>query len=359
MGWQEEFVDAARAVLPPAAWEYVRTGAREEVTLAESHAAWQHYRLWPRVLRDVSRVDLSVRLLGTAFTLPFGIAPTSLQRCADPDGEIAMARAAAAFGAPLVVSSNAGFPFAEIGAVAGTWWLQAYLTQDRALCLPMLERAVAAGAHAIVLTVDAPFPGTKYAVDDDDWSDVDLSWHRRNYPPGLETGQRGQWAHDLGPGDIAWLSERTGLPVVVKGVLRADDARRCVEAGAAAVWVSNHGGRQLDRSPATAVALGPVAEAVRGDAEVYVDGGIESGLDVVTALALGADAAFGGRLPYLALAAGGQAAVEELLRRIGAETREAMELAGCADTGSCRGLAAPVGTALAAHPGVDLREPVL
>lgn len=305
--WQDDLVASARAALPPPAWEYVRTGAREEVTAAEAASAWSAYRLWPRVLRDVSSIDLTVSLLGTTYALPVGIAPTSLQRCADPEGEVAMARAAKAAGAPFVVPSNAGFPFADIGAAAGEWWLQAYLTEDRSRCLPMLESAVEAGARAVVLTADAPQPGTKYAVDDDDWEGIDLSWHRCNYPEGLGTAQRGRWARDLGPDDIGWLRDSLGLPVVVKGVLRPDDARRCIDAGAGAVWVSNHGGRQLDRSVATAVALPVVAEAVGSDAEVYVDGGLSSGLDVVTALALGARCAFLGRLPYLALAAGGTA----------------------------------------------------
>lgn len=359
MGWQDELVEEARAVLPAPVWEYVRTGAREEVTLGEAAHAWAGYRLWPRVLQDVSAPDVAVRLLGTEFSLPFGIAPTSLQRCADPEGEIAMAQAAATTGVPLVVSSNAGFPFAQIGTVAGSWWLQAYLTHDRTVCLPMLESAVAAGAEAVVLTVDTPFPGTKYAVSDDDWAGIDLSWHRCNYPPGMGAGQRGEWARDLGPTDIAWLREHTGLPVVVKGVLRPEDARVCIAAGAAAVWVSNHGGRQLDRAVATADALGPVAAAVGQDAEVYVDGGVRSGLDVVTALARGADAVFAGRLPYLALAAGGRAALEASLGRMRVEIEEAMALSGCPDIAACRGLLPAWRPISRADSRSDLREPGL
>jgi 4-hydroxymandelate oxidase len=169
---------------------------------------------------------------------------------------------------------------------------------------------------------------------------IDLSWHRCNYPEGLGTGQRGRWARDLGPDDIGWLREALDLPVVVKGVLRPDDARRCLDAGAAAVWVSNHGGRQLDRSVPTAVALPAVVAAVGAEAEVYVDGGLSSGLDVVTALALGARCAFVGRLPYLALAAGGTDTVTASLSRIREELVEAMQLSGAADVGACRGLAA-------------------
>ncbi|MGN6252945.1 MAG: alpha-hydroxy acid oxidase [Marmoricola sp.] len=358
--WQDDLATAARAALPAAAWEYVRTGAREEVTASEASRAWAAYRLWPRVLRDVTAPDPAVRLLGTSYALPVGVAPTSLQRCAHPEGELAMARAAAAVGVPLVVSSNAGFPFARIGAevgdAAGSWWLQAYLTQERDLCLPVLEAALAAGASAVVLTLDTPFPGTKYGVNDDDWPGVDLSWHRCNYPPGVSRGQRGRWARDVAAADIAWLAARTGVPVVVKGVLRPDDARRCVAAGAAAVWVSNHGGRQLDRSVTTAEALPPVVAALGECIPVYVDGGIRSGLDVVTALALGAEAVFLGRLPYLALAAGGPDGVEASLRRLGVEIREAMALAGCPTTAACRGIAGLPEGGRQALPPADLRE---
>ncbi|WP_397218807.1 alpha-hydroxy acid oxidase [Nocardioides terrisoli] len=317
------------------------TGAREGVTASEAHAAWASYRLWPRMLRDVSAVATSTTLLGTTYGIPLGVAPTSLQRCADPEGERAMARATRTAGAPHVVSSNAGFPFAAIAAVGGPWWLQAYLTTDRAACLPMLEAAVAAGAEAVVLTVDTPFPGTKYGVADADWVGVDLSWHRCNYPSGTAAGQRGDWARDVGPEDLAWLAEQTGVPVVVKGILRPDDADTCVQAGAAAVWVSNHGGRQLDRSVATAHVLPTVVEAVDGRAEVYVDGGVGSGIDLVTALALGADAAFVGRLPWLALAAGGESEVRAVLGRLTEELVETMRLAGSADPASCRGLTGP------------------
>ena len=151
----------------------------------------------------------------------------------------------------------------------------------------MLEEAVAHGARAVVLTADTPFPGTKYAVDDADWTGIDLSWWRTNFAePESPQPVEGR----LSPDDVTWLRERAGVPVVVKGVLRGDDAVRCLDAGAAAVYVSNHGGRQLDRSVSTARALAEVVAAVGDRAEVYVDGGIRSGLDAMAALALGARA---------------------------------------------------------------------
>ncbi len=246
---------------PAPVWQYFATGADEGVSAAEAVAAWRRVRLAPHALRDVTTVDTSVDLLGTTYAQPFGIAPTSMQRAADPEGERAMARAATAAGVPHVVSSNAGFPLAEIGAV-GPWWVQAYLTADRADALPVLRRPpTRVRRRAVVLTADTPVVGTKRGVVDADWGDVDLSWHRSNFAEHVrdDPGRVGA-GPDRGRHRLA--GEATGLPVVVKGILRADDARRCVAAGAAAVWVSNHGGRQLDRAVASATALPEVVAEV-------------------------------------------------------------------------------------------------
>jgi 4-hydroxymandelate oxidase len=326
--WLDDVLARAAERLPSSVWRYVMATAGDGLTDAANAEAWRAVRFTPRVLRDVRELELGVTLHGDDYRMPFGIAPTSLQRAADPDGELAMARAAAAAGVPHVVSSNAGHRFAEIGAVGAAWWLQAYLTQDRADCLPMLEAAVEAGARAIVLTVDTPFPGTKRDVADEDFAGIDLSWHRANYAGLARSAQRGEWAADLGPADVTWLAERSGLPVVVKGVLHPDDAEACVAAGAAAVWVSNHGGRQLDRAVATGHALPAIAERVAGRVPVYVDGGVRGGADIMAALALGADAVFLGRLPLLALGAGGAGLVEALLATIERELEENLRLAG-------------------------------
>lgn len=330
-GWQVELATRAREVLPAPMWSYLESGAREGTTRDEATAAWRSTRLWPRVLHGGGTPDVGTTLLGAAVRTPVGVAPTSMQRVAHPDGELAMASGAAAAGALHVVSSNAGHRFADVDAAArsvdpdAAWWLQAYLPPDREDAAPVLRAAAEAGARAVVLTVDTPFPGTKYQPAEADWDGIDLSWHRANFAdPAADRHHRA-----LRPEDLAWIRDTSGLPVVVKGVLRPDDARRCVDAGAAAVWVSNHGGRQLDRAVSTATALPRVAGAVGADAEVYVDGGVRSGLDVLSALALGARAVLVGRPALHALAVDGSAGVAGLLDTLTEELVEALELAGC------------------------------
>jgi 4-hydroxymandelate oxidase len=326
--WLATLEERARAVLPAPVLDYLVQGSRESVTAAEATDAWRSVRFHPHVLKDVTDVDPSVTLLGRRACVPWGVAPTTLQRTVHPEGELARARATEAAGSVMVVSSNAGTPFADIGATGVRWWLQAYLPADRTLAEPMLDRAVAAGAEAVVITVDTPVVSTRYVHGVSVWETVDPAMVRVNFDPGYDEQPGAEKALDLGPHDIGWVAGRTGLPVVVKGVLRPDDARRSVQAGASAVWVSNHGGRQLDRAAATAVCLADVRGAVEGAAEVYVDGGVRSGLDILAALALGADAVFLGRLPLLALV-DGETGVAALHRELLVQTEEAMRLAGC------------------------------
>lgn len=340
--WLAGLEERARAVLPAPVFEYVAQGARESTTAAGAVEAWRSVRFQPHVLRDVTDVDPGVELLGRRSEVPWGIAPTTLQRAVHPEGELAVARATASAGGVVVVSSNAGSTFADIGATGVRWWLQAYLPADRALAEPMLARAVDAGAEAVVLTVDTPVVATKYAVGESVWVNVDPALVRVNFGPGHDALPGAGKATDLGPEDLTWLADRTGLPVVVKGVVRADDARRCVQAGAAAVWVSNHGGRQLDRTIPTASALPAVSAAVGDDAQVYVDGGLRSGLDVLAALALGADAVFLGRLPVWALVDGADG-VARMHAELLAQTVEALRLSGCATVPDTRALAGPTG----------------
>jgi 4-hydroxymandelate oxidase len=337
-GWLAGLEEHARSRLPAELFEYVVQGAREGLSAAEAAEAWRAVRFRPRVLRDVTSLDLMVQLLGFPSSVPWGIAPTTLQRSVHPDGELAMARATAAAGGVMVVSSNAGTRFAEIGATGVRWWVQVYVPEHRHLAEPLLDRAVEAGAAAVVLTVDTPVVGTKYSAERDVWDTIAPADLRVNFDPDYDSQPASRKARDLGPGDIEWLAERTGLPVVVKGVLHPDDARQCVDAGAAAVWVSNHGGRQLDRTVSTAAALPEVVTAVGGTAQVYVDGGLRSGLDILAAVALGADATFLGRLPMYALV-DGEEGVSRMHSELATQVAEGLRLAGCPSVSDACGLA--------------------
>ena len=339
--WQDELVRRARDELPAPLFRYISQGARDGITTGEAEQAWAAHRFAPHVLRDVSTVDPAVSLLGQPFSSPIAVAPTTLQRAVHAEGELAMATACREAGRLLVVSSNAGTPFAAIGDTGVGWWLQAYLPAKRSLAEPLLAAAVAAGARAVVLTADTPVVGTKYDDGPSVWETVDPGLLRVNFGPTYDDDAPGsEKATDLGPRDIAWLSQVTGLPVVVKGVVRPDDARRAVQAGASAVWVSNHGGRQLDRTLPTATALPSVVSAVGSEAEVYVDGGIRTGADVLAATSLGATGVFLGRLPLYALV-GGADAVLALHHELGSELIEAMRLAGCRNLADTPGIAAP------------------
>ncbi len=331
--WTDTLEERASRSMPPPVWSYVRSGSYGGVSTAEAIGAWAAVRFRTRVLRGVDDADLGTTLLGDSFASPLAVAPTSMQRAMHTGGEVAMSAGAGAAGCLHVVSSNSGTPFDRIGG--GPWWLQAYLPPEREEFLPVLEAAVAAGARAVVLTVDTPFAGSKNAAEAADWTGLDTSWWRCNF-----TAKGMHLARELTPGDVTWLRERGGVPVVVKGVLRGDDAVRCVDAGAEAVYVSNHGGRQLDRSISTVVALPEVVAAVGEHAEVYVDGGIRTGLDALAALALGARAVFLGRSTLYALTVEGERGVERLLTDLATELREALVLAGCATPDDARDLLA-------------------
>ncbi len=345
--WLSSLAAQAQRALPRDVYDYVAQGARESVTAGEAAHAWARHRLHPHVLRDVTDVDLGVDLLGWTSRLPWGVAPTTLQRAVHPDGEVAVARATARAGGVMVVSSNAGTAFEDIAATGVHWWLQAYLPSDRTAAVPLLRRAVAAGASAVVLTVDTPVVALKYAVQRAEVERAHPGLVGVNHSDPASTGtstsvpdQGLEKALDLGPHDLDWLAATTGLPTVVKGVLRPDDAVRCVQAGARAVWVSNHGGRQLDRAASTASVLPSVVRAVDGRAQVLVDGGIRSGLDVLTALALGADGVFLGR-PVLYALVDGESGVSRLHGELERQSREALRLAGCSSVRETRGIVDP------------------
>jgi 4-hydroxymandelate oxidase len=321
------------------AWNYIAGGAGDELTLRWNREAFDRVRLRPRVLVDVSRIDLRVSLLGRERAHPILLAPTAYQRLVHPDGELAVARGAASANAIYVASTGATTSVEDIGKVAtGAWWFQLYLQPDRGFTAELVRRAADAGCEALVLTVDAPVLGQRSRE----------AGGKFTLPPGLERanlhglpaakggqrpGENTIYSPQLDPKlsweDLTWLRGLTKLPVVLKGVLNGADAARAVEHGAAAVIVSNHGGRNLDTLPAALDALPEVVASVGGRVPVLVDGGIRRGTDVLKAFAFGASAVLIGR-PYLhGLAlrgADGVAHVVNLLRR---EFEMAMALTGC------------------------------
>ena len=325
-----EFEVLARERLDPAAYAYYAGGAWDEHTLRDNADAFARRRLLPRALVDVSTVDPSTTLLGAPVALPVGVAPAALQGLAHPEGELITARAAARSHALFCLSTFSNRSVETVAAAGrGTRWFQLYVQRDRARTEALVARAVAAGFTALVLTVDLPLPG---------YRDREL---RQPLPSEGELPNVGLMAgadflhaidHEIDASldwdDLPWLRSLSQLPLVVKGLLDPADAARAVDAGAAAVWVSNHGGRQLDRAPASLDALEPVVEAVAGRAEVYLDGGVRRGTDVVTALVLGARAVFLGRPFLFALAAGGEAGVARAFEILDQEVRTAMALLG-------------------------------
>ncbi|MBW4041822.1 MAG: alpha-hydroxy-acid oxidizing protein [Acidobacteria bacterium] len=309
--------------------DYYEGGSGDETTLVENVRAWRAVRFRPRVLRDVGEVSTSTQLLGSRLSGPVLVAPTALHGLAHPDGEVATRRGTAQAGSLMILSTRSTVPLEQVAAAAtGPWWFQIYAMRDRGLTLDLAARAAQAGARALVLTGDTPVVGVK-----------------RRRTPGLDVADlhlehlRSQTGRDLSPSDVEQdpsvdlrfigdLQKAVGLPVLVKGVLRGDDALACIDAGAAGVIVSNHGGRQLDRAIPTAWALPEVAAAVHGQVPVLVDGGLRAGLDVLAALALGAGGVLLGRPVLAALADGGAAGVERCLMDLHHELAHVMALAG-------------------------------
>lgn len=340
-----ELEQRARRLLTPEVYDYYAGGSGSEQTLRASVSAWQQHWLMPRVLRDVSAIDTSVRLPGlpeTAAATPIAVAPTGFQGLAHSEGEVATARGAARAGALMVLSTRSSMRIEEVAeAVAGeggAWWFQVYVMRDRTLTARLVERAVAAGARALVLTVDTPVVGRKRRDRTEGVvSDAQLL---ANIGPLADLSLTGQ-AADVTFADIGWLARLGGVPVLVKGVLRADDARACVAAGAAGVIVSNHGGRQLDQAVPTALALPAVAAGLGSSVPVFVDGGLRSGADVLTALGLGAQAVFVGRPVLWALASGGANGVSGLLTGLTGDLAHAMALAGAATVADLAGMTWP------------------
>jgi 4-hydroxymandelate oxidase len=324
----------AREVLPADVHDYYAGGAGTETTLAEATAAWRAWRLRPRVLRGVATVQLGTSLLGSEVRTPIGVAPWAYQAMAHPGGELATAAGAAAAGALMTVSTSANNTLEEVAAVApdAPAWFQLYRLHSPAYTEDLARRAGDAGYRALVLTVDLPVLGRRRRDLVHDFA-LPAGLRLANRPTVGATGAPAEtptWTFDA----IGRFADLSGLPVVVKGVLRGDDAVRCVTAGASAVWVSTHGGRQADPAVASGDALVEVAAAVGDQVEVYVDGGLRSGSDVLTALALGARAVFLGRPTTWGLTTGGAAGVAAVLDGLGEELAHTMTLCGLDDVGS-------------------------
>lgn len=320
------------------AWAYFVGGSADEITLRWNREGFDRLAIVPRVLLGGPGGNTRLNLLGRGYAHPIFVAPVAYQKLAHADGERATAAAAEAQDAGMVLSTLASVTLEDVAAAGATCrWFQLYLQPDRSVTLSLVRRAEAAGYDALVVTVDAPINGVRNRE------------HRAGFvlPPGIQSENLkvGEAATPLEPGqsivfdrllaaaptwdDITWLRGETGLPILIKGVLSADDAVRAVEAGAAGIVVSNHGGRTLDTLPATIDVLPPIAAAVAGRIPLLLDGGIRRGTDVLKALALGASAVLVGRPIVFGLAVNGAFGVAHVLRILRDEFEIAMALSGC------------------------------
>lgn len=330
-----DYFEAAAAKVDRRVWCYFEGGAGDEITLRANRGAFGRWRFRPRVLVDVGEVSAATTVLGTPVSMPLLVAPFAMHRLLDPEGETATARAAAAAGTVLCVSTLTTCAHDEIAAAGGDAprWLQLYILRDRQRTLDHVAEARACGYSAIVLTVDTPVLGRRER-------DSRLGFE---LPAGLPLpyvkgkdanvamtfAEQFQMSPSVTWRDLEWIAAESGLPVILKGIVTREDSVLAVEHGAAAIVVSNHGGRQLDGAPATLDALPEVVEAAAGRCEVYVDGGIRRGADVLKALALGARATLIGRAAACGLAVGGEAGVRDVLTLLRDEIELGLALLGC------------------------------
>jgi 4-hydroxymandelate oxidase len=337
-----ELEERARAVLPQMSYDYYASGANDEITLRENRAAYERIKLLPRMLIDVSARDVSTTVLGEPVSMPILIAPTALQCLAHPDGEIATTKAAGAAKTVTTLATLATTSIEEVMAIAtGPVWFQLYVFRDRALTASLVQRAEAAGCKAVVLTIDVPVPGKRERDVRNRFTLPEHLFLKNLWPAGLEKLPKGiadsgmaayvaaNFDSALTWKDVEWLAQITRLPVLVKGILRADDALSAINHGGAGIIVSNHGARQLDTTPATISVLPEIVDAVASSVEVYVDGGIRRGTDVLKAIAYGARAVLIGRPILWGLAVGGEPGVKCVLEILRQEFDLAMALSGC------------------------------
>lgn len=359
-----DFRELARRRLPNIFFEYIDGGSYAEETLRRNVADLEAIALRQRVMRDMSQLDMSVETLGQTLKMPVGLAPVGMAGMYARRGETQAIRAAAGAGVPFCLSTVSVCSIEEVAATGTAPWFQLYMLKDRGYMRELLARAKAVGSPVLVFTVDLPLPGARYrdvrsgftggtplqqmltqlkdGVLHPAWS-WDVALHGRPHTLGsvqaaVTEGRRvtdflawisRNFDRTVTWKDLDWVRESWDGPIVVKGLLDVDDARDAVRAGAQGVVVSNHGGRQLDGVLSSVAALPRIADAVGGDLEVFMDGGVRSGLDVLKALALGAKACFVGRAWAWALGAGGQAQVARMLDIIRSELAVAMILTGC------------------------------
>ncbi len=346
----------AKARLPHFLFEYLDGGSYAEVTLERNVADLEAVALRQRVLRDVSKIDLSTELFGREWSMPVGLGPVGLSGLYARRGEVQAARAAAAANVPMALSTVSGCSLREVAASGHVPWYQLYFVKDRAFVADMIETAKQVGCEALVLTVDLAVPGSRYRDSRAAGAGLRRTGQLLSRPQWVwDVALRGRpislgnlepivgrkaplahfqkWIHDnFDPSvswkDVEWVRKQWDGPLVIKGILDPEDARACAQNGADAIVVSNHGGRQLDGVISTARALPRIAEAVGGILPLLVDGGVRSGLDVVRMLALGADFVLLGRAWAYALAAAGEQGVAHVLKLVEAEMRVAMALTG-------------------------------
>jgi 4-hydroxymandelate oxidase len=338
----EDYKQEAARRLSKSAFDYYASGAHDQVTLGRNRAAYDEISLYYKVLVDVSQRDLSTTILGRELSMPVLVAPTAFHGLAHAEGEVTTARAAARANTLMTLSTLSNMPMEEVArsATSGLWF-QLYFYKDRGATKALVERARAAGAEALVLTVDAPFLGYREA---DVRNSFQLPAHLKLVNLLANDEKKAKLPDTDGSGlaayfvtlienalswkDLEWLKSITDLPLLIKGVVRADDAVRAIDHGADGIVVSNHGGRQLDTSPATIEALPAITQAVAGRLPVLLDGGVRRGTDIVKALALGADAVLLGRPVLWGLAARGEEGVVEVLELLRNELDLAMALCG-------------------------------
>ncbi len=330
-----EYESAAQQAMSEVALGYYNTGAADQITLRENHAAFERIKLWPRVLVDISQRDLRTTVLGQPIDFPVIIAPTAMAALAHPDKELGIARAAKKAGSIMTSSTLSTTSIEELGTTGAALWFQLYVHKDRGLTGSLVERAEAAGYKALMMTVDAPMQGyrevnvRKPVVLPEDAVLANLTdyWDRTIYPT-ISQYVGSQFDTSLTWKDLQNFVTSTQLPVLVKGILRPDDAQRAVDCGVAGIIVSNHGGRQVDTTVTGIEALPYIVEAVADRVEILVDGGVRRGTDILKALALGARAALIGRPVLWGLAVEGQAGVENVFAILRREYDIALGLSG-------------------------------